>query len=865
MDELDHGATITGLQPGQKVFARYTLNRVLGRGGMGVVWLARDGTLGRDAALKFLPEVVAGDRAAIEGLKREVRRAIALAHPHIVKIHDFVTDGRTAAVSMEYVEGDTLASLRLDEPGQLFAADRLAPWVAQLCAALDYAHRKGRIVHRDLKPANLMIDAEGDLKVLDFGLAATLAESVSQVSRQSTGSGTPAYMSPQQLRGLDPELSDDLYALGATLYDLLAGQPPFRSTQSSVLMHQVLNEAPQGLNHRRVKADQPPVPPEWEETIMALLAKEPADRPQSAGEVAERLGLAGGMATKSTRGAKNEVGAVAPNGPVVERLAPKTLSETRANALGATRSTKTLIIAGIAAGVLLLTGTGYYFGVYAPEQKRLAEMARLEAQGRFTEAAQLRNAQEKAAAETARLAAARGDIVIRTNPSGAEVRVGAIALERSPMMLKDQKPGKYPVRIRREGYDDWNGETEVKENDFTNLDVALVRSTGRLLLQSEPTGAEVTLIQKALPLAELDNSSGKSFRTPIELKLDTGTYDLTFRLPNWPVQKQTIEVARNQSLAASAEFVVGGLELTSTPAGAAVWQNGRRVGVTPYQVADIIPGRYDFELKLKGYQPATVGLTVAARQTMRETVTLEKLRGPRIGQAWTIPDLNLTIMPIAPGTFQMGSTSGDQSVEKPSTRVTLTKPFWLGQTEVTQAQWSAVMGSSPSHFKGDNLPVEQVSWNDAVEFCRKLTEMERAAGRLPEGYAYTLPTEAQWEYSCRAGTTGDYAGNLDSVGWYSSNSGNTTHLVGQKQANAWGLHDMHGNVWEWCADWKGDYPGGGVTDPTGPPSGTYRVFRGGGWGFPAVYCRSACRGWFDPGSSDRGHVFGFRLALAPSL
>ena len=192
-------------------------------------------------------------------------------------------------------------------------------------------------------------------------------------------------------------------------------------------------------------------------------------------------------------------------------------------------------------------------------------------------------------------------------------------------------------------------------------------------------------------------------------------------------------------------------------------------------------------------------------------------------------------------------------------------PFWLGKTEVTQGQWEALMGNNPSNFKnaGRDAPVEQVSWDDAMQFCRKLTERERAAARLPEGYEYTLPTEAQWEYACRAGTTGDYAGNLDGMAWYNQNSGNTTHPVAQKQANGWGLYDMHGNVWEWCRDWYGNFPGGNVTDPTGPPSGSFRVYRGGGWGGGAANCRSADR--FRRGPGVRVDDLGFRLALAPPI
>lgn len=232
------------------------------------------------------------------------------------------------------------------------------------------------------------------------------------------------------------------------------------------------------------------------------------------------------------------------------------------------------------------------------------------------------------------------------------------------------------------------------------------------------------------------------------------------------------------------------------------------------------------------------------------------------GSNRSLSDLGLTLIWIEPGTFQMGSVHGGDDDDRPVTKVTLTSGYWLGQTEVTQAQWTVIMGSNPSKFKGDDRPVEQVSWNEAMEFCRKLTERERAAGRISDDLAYTLPTEAQWEYACRAGTTGDYAGNLDAMAWYSVNSGDQTHPVGQKQANAWGLRDMHGNVGEWCADWHGNYPGGWVTDPIGAPSGISRIKRGGNWVVDAVDCLSAGRDRVGP--DRRGGAIGFRLTLAPS-
>ncbi len=216
---------------------------------------------------------------------------------------------------------------------------------------------------------------------------------------------------------------------------------------------------------------------------------------------------------------------------------------------------------------------------------------------------------------------------------------------------------------------------------------------------------------------------------------------------------------------------------------------------------------------------------------------------------------------VKPGSFLMGSPASerDRRDNENQFQVTLSKGYWLGKTEVTQAQWQAVMGSNPSHFKGGSLPVEQVNWEEAMAFCRRLTERERAAGRLPAGYAYTLPTEAQWEYACRAGTTGAYAGPLDAMAWYSNNSGNRTQPVATKQANGWGFHDMHGNVWEWCLDWYGNYAAGSATDPRGPSTGSFRVYRGGGWGNSAVYCRSAYRRY---SVDSRNRFLGFRVALS---
>jgi formylglycine-generating enzyme required for sulfatase activity len=216
--------------------------------------------------------------------------------------------------------------------------------------------------------------------------------------------------------------------------------------------------------------------------------------------------------------------------------------------------------------------------------------------------------------------------------------------------------------------------------------------------------------------------------------------------------------------------------------------------------------------------------------------------------------VRLEMVEIPAGNFCMGSDGGSGD-EKPVHLVTIRQSFYMGKYEVTQAQWQAVMGNNPSGFKdcGGNCPVEQVSWDDAQNFINKLNASN-------DGFRYRLPTEAEWEYACRAGTTGDYAGNLSEMAWYSENSGNKTHAVGGKQPNAWGLGDMHGNVWEWCQDWYHETYYGAPSDGSAWVSGgeqKYRVLRGGSWNHVATFLRSANRSRDSPDSRYFGN--GFRV------
>ena len=235
--------------------------------------------------------------------------------------------------------------------------------------------------------------------------------------------------------------------------------------------------------------------------------------------------------------------------------------------------------------------------------------------------------------------------------------------------------------------------------------------------------------------------------------------------------------------------------------------------------------------------------------------------------------IGMKLVLIPKGTFMMGSPESEQGRYENETQheVTISKGYYFGVYEVTQAQYEKVIGKNPSHFQGAivgnenaDLPVENVSWDDAVEFCKKLSDLpeEKKAGRV-----YRLPTEAEWEYACRAGSKTAYSfddeeGLLPEYGWFNRNSSDRTHTVGLLEPNAWGLYDMHGNVWEWCSDRHGEYPKGAVSDPTGPKVGSSRVLRGGSWFYEAANCRSANRSRSAP--SDRFNYLGFRLALSPS-
>ncbi|HYC72454.1 MAG TPA: SUMF1/EgtB/PvdO family nonheme iron enzyme [Opitutaceae bacterium] len=979
MDDLDLGATVRGFVPGQKVFNRYTLLRQLGRGGMGVVWRARDESLEQDVAIKMLPEIVANDPVSIRELKRETSRNQQLSHPHILRVFDLVEAGSLCGITMEVAEGGTVSQRRLDQPHEHFEVADLREWVRQLCEALDHAHRRAKIVHRDLKPANLMLTAGDELKVTDFGIAASLSESMTRVSKQAGSSGTPLYMSPQQMMGEKPAVTDDIYALGATLFELLTGKPPFYS--GNVVL-QVQSKTPPSMDQRRrdLEVAGEAIPAEWEAAVAACLQKDPAARPQSAREVSERLGFVPGAAPKASapQSARSNSSPSASAAAAESRGEPAIGGPSRAR-----------FLAGVGLGLVLATAAAIWFGIVMPERAqarerearvREAEAKRLQAAadsdrsardnlltsirlladnssaldrsayGRrvaeYVEARRLghtevqqawdsrlasweaadRLARERAAAEEEKRRAAQKAEREKREPEqmakpaelGPELRerardfaVAALSYNlatdasasRLTLLLK------YPAEVVREAAKfaalaDQDGkrramaEALVRESErLQQFDQTLFgdqatadfihvgrRALGAALVRLNLDGVAVppTLASEGTRFARLDEQAqaiehadwlkrmDESLRSAKEVRVpdrgQSGEPSASSRAElaaGFEVQPLTDALRAEHGLEAG---VVG---LLVVGAEGDAQRGGLRVGaviteINRLPVSNIEAGKAALKagrnLLLCLHQGRLSYLVV---EVSNGVGTAKAFHGPQVGASWEIPDLGIGFQPIAAGTFTMGESHGPASRrESRPTTVTISRPFWMGTTEVTQAQWKAMMGNSPSEFSGDQLPVDSVTWPDAMEFCRKLTVREQAAGRLPEGYVYALPTEAQWEYACRAGTTGTFAGDIDAMGWTADTSRQRTHPVGQKVANAWGLHDMHGNVWEWCADWYAPLPGGSVRDPAGPSSGAKRIARGGCYFNSISSSSSGNRYYHAPTETWDG--IGFRVALAPS-
>lgn len=469
--------------------------------------------------------------------------------------------------------------------------------------------------------------------------------------------------------------------------------------------------------------------------------------------------------------------------------------------------------------------------------------------------------------------AALAQLSIKATPPEATISVsGAKNFSDSASgkwLREDLVPGTYKVKVEATGYEAQE-KSYTLEADDNKADKFVLLRLGVLEVSGMPEKAKVEISGPG----GYSLTKGLSPTAPIQVT-DAARGDYTIKVSKTGFEAESFSATVESGKTATVRVALktpGTLEITGEPAGSKVEVSGpnnfKDEGGLPMTIEGAWRGAYKVKVSREGYGTVDEEAAVVPGETKRLVVKLEK--GAVAGKAGKagVNSIGAMMVKIPAGSFMMGSPSGEEGRDNDETqhRVTLTKGFLLGATEVTQGQWQAVMGSNPSSFKdcGAECPVENVSWTDVVEFCNKLSDKEgltrcysgREWNRGCTGYR--LPTEAEWEYAARAGSSEARYGEVGSVAWYDQNSGSKTHPAGQKQANAWGLYDMLGNVWEWVWDWYGAYPSGDATDPVGPTSGSYRVVRGGSWFIYAQDARAADRNADAPGH--RVNDLGFRLS-----
>ncbi len=448
------------------------------------------------------------------------------------------------------------------------------------------------------------------------------------------------------------------------------------------------------------------------------------------------------------------------------------------------------------------------------------------------------------------------ELIITSNVT-AEVFIDDVKKGTTPYSLDRLPFGTYSMMVHAENHIAERFSMTISEAKSYSRDVQLTKNTAIINITSPMNGAEIYVGNRYYGT------------TPHRVELPAGQHIIELRKAGHRTSQQTITVVRGEAQTMPIDAPqpkYGKLNISASERAVEVWVDGKPLGTTPNIFANILEGERKVELKKDGFE--VWGQTVKVKEGQVETLRGEmEVWKPRFAtKEFNIQGVKFTMVAVEGGTFTMGCTSEQgrncDDDEKPSHRVTLSN-YYIGETEVTQELWQAVMGNNLSYYTGNRNPVESVSWDDCQEFVSELNRL--LSGQLPEGYRFTLPTEAQWEYVARGGNKSrgyKYSGSdrINKVAWYWINSNGKTHPVGTKTANELGIYDMSGNVREWCADWSGDYSSASQTDPRGPSKGSYRVIRGGSWGSRAKRCRVAYR--LSGGPSDRYYDLGFRVALS---
>lgn len=807
---------LENLPAGHIIDERYEVKEKLGQGGFGAVYRAYDKKMKVDKALKIIPEAISNDRRAMQNLRQEAQTMIRLNHNKIIRVYDFQESGAVKYIDMEFIDGKSLNELLLDYPKQRMPEDKVKKLALKITEGLGYAHDQN-VIHRDIKPQNIMLTKDGKIKIMDFGIAETLRTSMSMIQNTST-TGTLMYMSPEQLMGGAVRKTSDIYSLGATLYELLSGNPPFYRGD---INDQIKNKIPDKIKH---------ISAEMNAILLCCLKKDAAERIRDceALKQAVKSGRISDADRRPETGDREEA----------RQKAQVTRQKNKAGSRAPKAESKKEKWIGIAAAFLIIAilGIGFQQGWFSGSGQdnvvvsletmkdaswdKLSDMNKKRVEALLIDADNLfiRDKLVKPENENAYVLYQK---VLKIHP-GNKYALAQLGL------IRDDFAKRALPQVERENYSQAENIITAGFSYFPD-DIALsglkdANNVNRLFSEAKAQLKQKQPGQSLRRISEIEriNSDHKPSQ---ELKNDIGKYYLS----------------RGDALFAQKKYS-GSIEQ---------YEKARALLPDKTQIAGKIKKAEIAAIEKAGREKQAAEERAREAEAERQRQLAEQRRREEAARQKLIDSFNLVY--VKGGTFQMGSNSGD-SDEKPVHRVTVSD-FYIGKYEVTQKQWKAIMGGNPSNWKGDNLPVEKVSWNDVQKFLRKLNA--KTSGN------FRLPTEAEWEYAARGGSKSrgyKYAGsnNAGGVAWYDGNSGRKTHPVGQKKANELGLYDMSGNVWEWCSDRYGDYSSSAQTNPKGPNGGSYRVYRGGGWGYDAGLLRVSNRDRGTPGR--RVSSLGFRLA-----
>ncbi|MBN1508969.1 MAG: SUMF1/EgtB/PvdO family nonheme iron enzyme [Sedimentisphaerales bacterium] len=843
----------------------YEMVEKIGAGGMGEVWRGENVHTKLRCAVKLLPQEATQDKNFVARFFDEGRVMAELDHPRIVRVHHVGYDETLAQyfLVMDYVEGpqgtpQSLQSALEQSPESRLPATQVRRWAMQTAEGLAYAHGRG-VVHRDIKPANILIDKEGNARITDYGLVKAVGQefvmsqihqSIQQtmsgtlsdtptlrpapqrggkveatlsdqetIAREEGGSshrssaesllGTYDYMSPEQrgeLHGVEVGPASDIYSFGVMSYRILTGRRPTgRAKRASQIVR--------GL------------PKRWDVITDRCLEHQPSDRyPDGRALLAaiQEVGQGGGAARGLAKAAVFVV----------------------------------VLAAIVAAGHEVWT---WYQGrrpearqtnrpVDEPGAQRQAEIAALFKQAK----------RQYESGEYAQALVTLGRLEALTPPdaNSASLRVQIEQAMRVPPNKPIQQ--EEPVLVAESG-------------------------TIRITAASTLPGDDYLARQRAQ--VRIDGGVWREVSLPhIEQGLSCESHTVELRLSGYqPVQAKQVTVRDGQQ--SPIEFglapMPGSATIACNVSGAEVFDGtGRRLGAAGERLTLAAFTSHELKVKAPRHRDASVTVRIdrPGMDAGSQRVTLEEIRSVVVGGPWTVADVDMAFVYVQPGSIRVA----DSGRGSPARTVQADRGYWIGAREVTNAQYQRFVretgydgrregGSeylrhqrdrSRTAFAEDRHPVIYVSWDNAAAFCRWLTERERAAGRLPQGYLYALPTEAEWEYAARGGRNSrqfQYAGGNapDAVAWYAGNSGGVTQATGRKAANEIGIFDMSGNVSEWCHDWY--TPDDSGQDPPGSSATPGCVVRGGSWQDPPDQCRCSARTAADPGSA---HVArGFRVVL----